>query len=130
MICSIIKTESNFNIEAKSNKNAIGLMQIMETTAKETATKLEIDPNNINLYDTETNIKIGVKYFSEILKKYDGNYNLAIIAYNAGIGNVDNWIKEGIINEDGTNLENIPFRETNNYIRKVLRNYEIYKKLY
>ena len=57
-----------------------------------------------------------------------GNYYLAIIAYNAGIGTVKEWINLGIINSDGTNIENIPYKETNNYLRNVLRNYKIYKK--
>ena len=55
---------------------------------------------------------------------------LAIAAYNAGIGNVKKWINDGIINEDGSNLENIPYKETNNYVRKVLRDKKIYKNLY
>mgnify|MGYP001036938747 CR=1 FL=1 len=46
------------------------------------------------------------------------------------MGNVDKWIKEGIINKDGSNLENIPYKETNNYVRKILRDYKIYKELY
>ena len=55
---------------------------------------------------------------------------LAIIAYNAGMGNVDSWIDKGIIDKDGTNLENVPYKETNMYLRKVLQNYEIYCMLY
>ena len=65
-----------------------------------------------------------------LLKHYDGNEQLAFAAYNAGMGNVDRWIKEGTIKENGSDLENIPFKETNNYVRKVVRNYKIYKKLY
>lgn len=51
-------------------------------------------------------------------------------AYNAGIGNVNSWIQEGIIKKDGSDLENIPYRETNSYVRKIRRDYEIYKDLY
>ena len=83
-----------------------------------------------NLFDEETNIEIGTRYFAKLLKYYDGNYNLAITAYNAGIGNVSEWIKEGIIEKDGSDIENIPFKETNNYVRKILRNYRVYKELY
>lgn len=59
----------------------------------------------------------------------DGNYYLAITAYNAGIGTVQKWIDNCIIKSDGSNIENIPYKETNNYVRKVLKNYRIYKEI-
>ena len=130
MVYAIIKAESNFNENAKSSSNAIGLMQIMETTAIETANKMELEVTEEDLFKPELNINIGLKYFTYLLNQYNNNYPLAIIAYNAGIGNVDMWIKEGIIKEDGTDIENVPFKETNNYVRKILRDYEIYKGLY
>ena len=130
MIYAIIKAESNFNENAKSSSNAIGLMQIMETTAIETANKMELEVTEEDLFKPELNINIGLKYFTYLLNQYNNNYPLAIIAYNAGMGNVDMWIKEGIIKEDGTDIENVPFKETNNYVRKILRDYEIYKGLY
>jgi len=105
-------------------------MQILESTAIETGNKINVTITEEQLYQAELNIQIGTKYFSELLDKYNNNYKMAIIAYNAGSGNVDKWIKEGIIKEDGTDLENVPFKETNNYVRKILRNYEIYKELY
>ena len=52
------------------------------------------------------------------------------MAYNAGSGNVDRWIEQKTIKKDGSDAENIPYRETNNYVRKILRDYEIYKLLY
>lgn len=55
---------------------------------------------------------------------------MAISAYNAGIGTIAKWIEEGIIKEDGSDIENIPYKETNNYVRKILKNYKIYKELY
>lgn len=130
MVYAIIKAESNFNEKAKSSSNAIGLMQIMETTAIETANKMSLNVTEEDLFDPELNIKIGLKYFADLLKNYDNNYALAIIAYNAGIGNVDKWIADGIIQKDAKDLENVPFRETNNYVRKILRDYQIYKELY
>ena len=130
LVYAIIKTESNFEEEAKSTSNAIGLMQIMEATALETANKMDLSISKEDLFNPELNIKIGLKYFTDLLDKYNINYNLAIIAYNAGIGNVDKWIQEGIIKVDGSDIENVPFKETNNYARKILRGYEIYKELY
>ena len=130
LVYAIIKVESNFEEQAKSNSNAIGLMQIMEATAVETANKIDLNFIKEDLFNPELNIKIGIKYFTTLLEKYKNNYNLAIIAYNAGIGNVDKWMADGTINAEGTDLENIPFKETNNYVRKILRDYKIYKELY
>ena len=130
MVYAIIKSESNFEENAKSASNAIGLMQIMETTAIETANKMGLEVTEKDLFEPELNINIGLKYFTYLLNQYNNNYPLAIIAYNAGIGNVDNWIKNGIIKEDGTDIENVPFKETNNYVRKILRDYKIYKEVY
>lgn len=130
LVYAIIKVESNFKTDAKSSSNAIGLMQIMESTAIETANKMDLNLTEKDLFEPELNIKIGVSYFTNLLDKYNDNYNLAIIAYNAGIGNIDKWIEEGTIKEDGTDIENVPFKETNNYVRKILRDYDIYKQLY
>jgi len=129
LIYAVIKEESKFKSESISNKKALGLMQILETTAYEVAEQLGKEITKEEILNPETNIALGTKYISNLIKKYD-NIELAIASYNAGIGNVDTWIQEGIINEDGTNIENIPFKETNNYVRKVLRDYKIYKQLF
>lgn len=131
LVFSIIKVESNFNRNIKSSSGALGLMQLMESTAIEMANEIgeEVIVKE-SLYNPETNIKIGTNYFSYLLKHYDGNELLALTAYNAGMGNVDNWIKEGILKKDGSNIENIPYKETNNYVRKIVRDYKIYKNIY
>lgn len=131
LIFSIIKAESNFNRNIESSSGAIGLMQLMEATAVEKANEIgqEVVVKEA-LFNPEINIKIGTSYYAYLIKHYNGNEHLALAAYNAGMGNVDRWIKEGTIKEDGSDLENIPYKETNNYVRKILRNYKIYKKLY
>ena len=133
MIFAIIKAESNFKEKAISNKKAIGLMQIMEKTAIDVAKKIDIEISEKEieekLLDPNININIGTKYISILLEKYE-NMGVALAAYNAGIGNVDKWIEKGIIKKDGKDLENIPYKETNNYVRKILRDYKIYSKLY
>lgn len=125
LIFAIIKAESNFKIDAKSHNGAKGLMQLMESTALEVSKE-----KKVNLYDAETNIKLGTYYFSQLLKKYDYQVGIALAAYNAGMGNVNTWIERGTIKEDGSNLENIPYKETNMYVRKILNTYETYKELY
>ena len=133
LILALIKAESNFDEDAISNRNAIGLMQLMEETAKDVANRngIELDDENIReeLCDVYKNIEIGTAYIASLLKKYE-NKEVALAAYNAGIGTVDNWIEKGIINRDGTDIENIPYKETNYYVRKILRDYEIYQELY
>ena len=133
LIFALIKAESNFNKDSVSNKGAIGLMQLMEETAIDVANKnnIELDKANIreDLLKVDKNIDIGTKYLSMMLERY-GNIEIALAAYNAGIGTVDNWIEKGIINSDGSNIENIPYKETNIYVRKILRDYKIYSSLY
>lgn len=131
LVFAVIKAESNFKKDATSTSNAIGLMQLMENTAIETGEKVDEKINSKEeLYNPKINVKIGIKYLSELLERYDGNLGIALAAYNAGIGNVTEWIQKGIIKKDGTNIENIPFKETNNYVRKILRDYEIYREIY
>ena len=64
-----------------------------------------------------------------MLNKYEC-VEVALAAYNAGSGNVDKWIKDGIIKADGSDIENIPYKETNTYVRKIMRDYKIYKQLW
>lgn len=129
LVFAIIKAESNFDDDVVSNRNAIGLMQLVDATANDMARRLKIDYNDKTLYQPEQNIMLGVKYFSVLYEKY-GNIPVALIAYNAGMGTVDKWIENGTINKDGSNIENVPYTQTNNYVRKILRDYEIYKDLY
>lgn len=128
---AVIKAESNFNSEVISNSDAIGLMQLLERTAEDVmVNNIEGDFSKDMLFEPEENIKIGTKYLATLLKRYDDNYVVAVAAYNAGIGTVDEWIKNGIIKKDGSDIENIPYKETNNYVRKIIRDYRIYKNLY
>lgn len=127
---AIIKTESNFKEDCVSRSGAVGLMQVMEDTAKEQTQYMGIEYYDGMLKNPEENIKIGVSYFSSLCNHFNNNYILAFAAYNAGIGNVEKWIEEGIITKDGKNTQNIPFKETNMYVRKIIGNYTIYKELY
>ena len=133
LILALIKAESNFDANAISNRSAIGLMQLMEETAKDVANQngIELDDENIkqDLCDVYKNVQIGTCYLASLLKRYE-NKEIALAAYNAGIGTVDNWIDKGIIKSDGSDIENIPYKETNYYVRKIFRYYEIYNNLY
>lgn len=131
LVYAVIKAESNFDKNAVSNRNAKGVMQIIDSTAEEIAGNIMSDTyfESNMLFDEETNIRIGTKYLSDLLKKY-GDYHIAVAAYNAGIGTVDKWISDGVIKDDGSDIEKIPYKETNNYVRKISRDYKIYEDLY
>ena len=133
LVFALIKSESDFNPDVKSNKGAIGLMQLMKQTAIEIAPTIDLKIQNNemeeNLLNPEININIGTKYLQTLLEKYN-SIELALTAYNAGAGNVDKWIEQGLLEEDGSNIEKVPFKETNKYVRSILRDYKIYKKIY
>ena len=105
----------------------------MENTAKDVVKRVNIDISSEDLseklLEPDININLGTKYISILLQKY-GNIPVALTAYNAGIGTVDNWIEKGIIKENGEDIENVPYKETNQYVRKILGSYKIYQELY
>lgn len=131
LIYGMIKAESNFDNEAVSNKNASGLMQIMEPTGEWVAQKLGIaDFEYEMLSDPETNIEMGCFYISYLLDMYDGNKKCALSAYNAGHANVDSWLLNEKYSYDGKTLNVIPYPETEKYVNVVMQNEKIYEYLY
>jgi soluble lytic murein transglycosylase-like protein len=107
LIKAVIHAESDFNPYATSNKGAQGLMQLMPATAR--------DLSVVDAFDPEDNIRGGVKYLKKLLKKFNGNLALSLAAYNAGPHCVNQFGKIP------------PYRETKQYIRKVLSYYEMYR---
>lgn len=130
IVFALIKRESFFNKDALSPANAMGLMQLLSKTAKKISKKLNIKIRIRDLYKPEINIKLGTYHLKELLERYNGKKYLALAAYNAGSHRVDRWIKEyGSFHEEEF-IEMIPFTETRNYVKKVLRNYYFYNYYY
>lgn len=131
LVIAVIRTESGFKENVKSNKNAIGLMQITPDTAAWAAEKMGIYNFRVNmLNDPQFNIRMGCWYINNLKNEFNGNIELVLAAYNGGRGNVQKWLKDSGHSYDGKNLHYIPFKETDKYIKKVKVSYEVYKYLY
>ena len=133
LVYAIIKQESKFSEVAISKSKAKGLMQLLDSTAYEFSKYIkEIDRNNIDLFDPYTNINIGTKYLSYLVKHFNGNYYLAVAAYNAGPGKVDSWLNKDY--SEYTQLEElidiVEYNETKTYVINVFNYYNYYTKLY
>lgn len=128
LVYSIMKAESKFKKDAISNKGAKGLMQISDITRDWAIEELKLE-NNIDIFDPETNIKIGCWYLNKLYKEF-GNLDLVVAAYNGGSGNVNKWLGNNEYSKDGKMLHNIPFTETSNYVDKVKKNYKNYNSIY
>ena len=130
LVLSIIKTESNFDARAVSQRGARGLMQIMDPTARWISGKMNMSNYTPDLlYDPDYNIKMGVWYLRWLYDKYH-DIDLVIVAYNGGVGNVDKWLADKNYSDDGKSLTKIPFEETSSYLLKVKFTYRVYKFLY
>ena len=128
LIAAIIESESNWNPRARSSRDAMGLMQLLPETAQDMVDMGYVDGGRYDtsdLFDPETNIVFGAAYLRYLLDYYDGAVDRAIAAYNAGIGNVEDWVVED------TALHNaITFPETQAYLVRVLNAYNRYSELY
>ena len=126
LVWAVIKTESGFDASAVSDVGAVGLMQLTEPTFTEISNqrlKDNFDPGM--RYDPATNIRYGTYYLSYLYARY-GNWDAALAAYNAGLGNVDRWVDDS----GKISIKDIPFRETKNYVKKVNKAREKYEELY
>ncbi len=135
LIHAIIRQESLFDEDIGSHAGAQGLMQLMPATAKMVASQYNLGWSGVhNLHVSNYNIKLGTHYLADQVKRYNGSYILALVAYNAGPGRANSWIK---IYGDPRSpkvdafawIENIPFDETRNYVKKVLANLIVYRSL-
>lgn len=126
LMLALIRQESAFSANARSSANARGLMQVLPSTAKHV--RRSIRPND--LYNAKINLMIGRIYLERLLKKYDGQVEYVLAAYNAGDMNLDKWRNRVSSKNMILFSDYIPFSETRNYISIILRNYYWYSRLF
>lgn len=127
LVASVIKHESSGNVAAVSPKGARGLMQLMPGTAQDMAAELGLPYSEARLTsDAAYNQRLGSAYLSKLLERYDGHQALALAAYNAGPGKVDEWLQQhgdpraGEI-DSASWVQKIPYAETRDYTRNILQ---------
>ena len=129
LVASLINAESGFNAMAVSSKGAIGLMQIMPSTASFMALQLNIENfNEEMLFNPAINIKIGCKYLGYLSKKFS-DIKVVLSAYNAGETVVKTWLKQEKFSPDGTTLITTPYKQTNAYTEKIFKLLPVYSKM-
>ncbi|HXG51618.1 MAG TPA: transglycosylase SLT domain-containing protein [candidate division Zixibacteria bacterium] len=131
LVVSLIRQESLFDPRARSPASAMGLMQLLPSTAARIARQSGLAGfSEEKLFEPELNIALGTQYLKDLLRRYANNLIKAIAAYNAGEAAVDRWERELASDDVEEFVERIPYLETRQYVKLVVRNHRIYKKLY
>jgi soluble lytic murein transglycosylase len=130
---ALTRQESGFNAAAVSSSGALGLMQLLPSTAREVAGKLSVPFVQDKLTrDPQYNVTLGSQYLAEMLQRFGGSYEIAAAAYNAGPGRVARWLdtmgdpRAGKIDMVDW-IEMIPFRETRNYVQRIMEGVGVYR---
>ena len=131
LVAALIRQESEFNARAVSRANAYGLTQVLPSTGRELSRKLNIPRFRTNmLFQPETNLQIGTYYLRSLLDQLQGRWEPALASYNAGKRHVNSWLTWSQFREPAEFIETIPFNETRIYVQSVLRNADVYRRLY
>lgn len=134
LVAAIIRVETNYIAGRESRKGAVGVMQLMPSTAEWAMQQMKLR-SHFSLEqlkdEVDPNITIGTWYLKSLINMYDNNIVAAVAAYNAGPGNVNEWLKNGTWDGSLDTAKNsIPFNETRMYVKKVFHYYEKYKNVY
>jgi soluble lytic murein transglycosylase len=131
LVASLIRQESEFNPNAVSRANAVGLMQLLPKTGKLVAREVKLKRYTASqLYTPAVNLELGTRYFRGMVDKFGGSFEYALAAYNAGSDRVEDWLNQGKYRDPQEFVESIPFTETREYVQAILRNASVYKQLY
>lgn len=130
LVLSVVREESRFDSEARSTAGALGLMQVMPQTAYRLDSRLKLGINGTSeIADTKNNLNIGICHLSYLIKEF-GSYTYALAAYNAGEETVRKWLQKGNYKSADEFIEDIPYKETKNYVKRVITTFFEYKRVY
>jgi soluble lytic murein transglycosylase len=129
LLYALIKTESGFDKDAVSAADAKGLTQITPDTFEWLQTKTGENYPVDALFEPEISVYYG-SYFLDMLLQEFGDTRTALAAYHAGRGIVNQWLEDEKFSSDGKTLDDIPYEDTKEYVKRVMNNYGIYKKIY
>ena len=133
LVSGLIREESLYSARVVSPVGAIGLMQLMPTTAKRMANHLGIrdwDYDQGGLKEPRLNIQLGTHYLGQLLNEYQGNILYAVAAYNAGPQAVKRWVRQNANRPSDEFVELIGYEETRGYVKRVIGSYRIYRMLF
>lgn len=131
LVAALVGQESTFDAGIVSSANAIGLMQVLPSTGKRYATKIGVARySTARLTDAEVNARIGTRYLAELVRMFEGHAHYAIASYNAGETRVARWRRDKADLEQDEFIDDIPFPETQNYVKRILGTAEDYRRLY
>ncbi|HYP06310.1 MAG TPA: lytic transglycosylase domain-containing protein, partial [Bryobacteraceae bacterium] len=131
LLAALIRQESEFNPKALSSARAYGLTQVLPSTARQISRKAGvIGFTTDRLFEPEVNLKLGSYYLKSLLDQHDGAWEKTLASYNAGKSRTNLWSQWAEYREPAEFIESVPFTETRNYIQIVLRNAEVYRRLY
>lgn len=131
LVLGLMRQESTYNPRAKSRAGAMGLMQIMPVTGGRIAALTRFAPYDVDrLWEPAVNVRFGVWYLGQLLRRFDGNFPLAVASYNGGPHNVGRWLvgRAGMPVDEF--VEEIAFPETRNYVKRVVGHYQMYVSIY
>jgi soluble lytic murein transglycosylase len=130
LLAALMAQESTFTAEIRSSANARGLMQVMPSTGRRYARKMGIKSfTTASLSQPETNVRLGSQYFKDLVDQF-GGVHYALASYNAGESRVERWLDEAPGLPTDEFIDNIPFPETQNYVKRILGTAEDYRRLY
>jgi soluble lytic murein transglycosylase len=130
LVAALIRQESTFNARVRSRAGARGLMQIMPATGKIIAREQRRRYRSSDLYKPDVNIRFGTHYFRKMLDRFGGRVDYALASYNAGPHRVRAWTRMDLNLDPEEFIEEIPFTETRKYVKLVLRNEMLYRRIY
>jgi soluble lytic murein transglycosylase len=131
LVAALIRQESEFDPKVVSYANARGLTQILPSTGRELSRRLKLQPYSVaKLFQPSYNLQLGTYYLQSLTEQTGGRIEAALAAYNAGLSRARSWLGWGDFQEPAEFIETVPFYQTRSYIQTVLRNADMYRRVY